>query len=160
MHYGKGRMDLLPWNAIIEVSKHCEDGALKYGEGNVNKGIPQHSLIDSAFRHLAKYNLGMDDEDHLRAAAWNILWALDQRHTHPELDDRIYKPVNKRWIDTQPAVDVVRCKDCRLYVEEDGKTVCEMWEVYGEKASPPPFGYCYAGIRKECDSDSESEDNC
>lgn len=31
MHSGKGRMDLLPWEALIEVSKHCEEGALKYG---------------------------------------------------------------------------------------------------------------------------------
>lgn len=32
MHSGKGRMDLLPWEALVEVSKHCEEGALKYGE--------------------------------------------------------------------------------------------------------------------------------
>lgn len=36
MHAGKGRMDLLPWYGIIEVSKHCEEGALKYGEHNVD----------------------------------------------------------------------------------------------------------------------------
>lgn len=29
MHAGKGRMDLLPWYGIMEVSKHCEEGALK-----------------------------------------------------------------------------------------------------------------------------------
>lgn len=40
MHAGKGRMDLLPWYGIMEVSKHCEEGALKYGEHNVDKGIP------------------------------------------------------------------------------------------------------------------------
>ena len=62
MHSGKGRMDLLPWEALIEVSKHCEEGALKYGERNCEKGIPIHSLIDSAFRHLAKYMMGMDDD--------------------------------------------------------------------------------------------------
>lgn len=62
MHSGKGRMDLLPWEALVEVSKHCEEGALKYGERNCEKGIPIHSLIDSAFRHLAKYMMGMDDE--------------------------------------------------------------------------------------------------
>ena len=28
MHTGKGRMDLLPWEALVEVSKHCEEGAL------------------------------------------------------------------------------------------------------------------------------------
>ena len=44
MHEGKGRMDLLPWAAIMEVSKHCENGAKKYGEHNVDKGIPTHSL--------------------------------------------------------------------------------------------------------------------
>lgn len=88
MHVGKGRFDLLPWNGIWEVAKHCEEGALKYGEHNVDKGIPLHSFIDSGFRHLAKYTMGMDDEDHLRAACWNLLWALNQRTTHPELDDR------------------------------------------------------------------------
>lgn len=39
MHAGKGRMDLLPWYGIMEVSKHCEEGALKYGEHNVDKGF-------------------------------------------------------------------------------------------------------------------------
>ena len=29
MHEGKGRMDLLPWSAIMEVSKHCENGEKK-----------------------------------------------------------------------------------------------------------------------------------
>ena len=87
IRHGKGRMDLLPWYGIMEVSKHCEEGAEKYGEHNVDKGIPLHSLCDSAARHLAKFIAGEMDEDHLRAAAWNLLWALNQRTTHPELDD-------------------------------------------------------------------------
>lgn len=87
MKRGVGRMDLLPWCGIMEVSKHCEEGAEKYGEHNVDKGIPLHSLCDSAARHLAKFIAGETDEDHLRAAAWNLLWALNQRKTHPELDD-------------------------------------------------------------------------
>lgn len=96
MHTGKGRMDLLPWEALVEVSKHCEEGALKYGERNCEKGIPIHSLIDSAFRHLAKYMMGMKDEPHLRAAAWNILFALYMEIKHPELQDiptRLVEPV-------------------------------------------------------------------
>lgn len=87
MKRGVGRMDLLPWYGIMEVSKHCEEGAEKYGEHNVDKGIPLHSLCDSAARHLAKFIAGEIDEDHLRAACWNLLWALNQRKTHPELDD-------------------------------------------------------------------------
>ena len=87
MHAGKGRMDLLPWNAIMEVSKHCENGALKYGEHNVDKGIPVHSLMDSGMRHAAKHMSGYDDEPHLLAACWNLLWALEMTITHPELND-------------------------------------------------------------------------
>ena len=49
MHAGKGRMDLLPWHAIMEVSKHCENGAIKYGEHNVNRGLP---MLQSIFVEL------------------------------------------------------------------------------------------------------------
>lgn len=84
MHNGKGRMDLLPWAAIIEVSKHCEAGAMKYGEHNVDRGIPTSSLCDSGMRHLAKYLTGETDENHLVAAAWNLLWAIEMTKKHPE----------------------------------------------------------------------------
>lgn len=84
---GKGRMDLLPWAAIMEVSKHCEKGAAKYGEHNVDRGIPLHSFLDSAARHLAKFVDGWTDEDHLTAVAWNILWAMQTRMKHPNLID-------------------------------------------------------------------------
>lgn len=87
MHGGKGRMDLLPWAAIIEVSKHCEAGAVKYGVHNVDKGIPTSSLLDSAMRHAAKYLDGQTDEDHLLAAAWNLLWAIEMRCKKPECVD-------------------------------------------------------------------------
>lgn len=114
MHAGKGRMDLLPWYGIMEVSKHCEESALKYGEHNVDKGIPLHSLLDSASRHLAKYMVGMDDEDHLRAACWNLLWALNQRVMHPELDDR-FVPKMKSSNDEQ-FITVV-CSSCGSHFE-------------------------------------------
>lgn len=94
MHEGKGRMDLLPWAAIMEVSKHCENGAKKYGEHNVDKGIPTSSLCDSAMRHLAKYLDGWTDEPHLLAAAWNLLWAVEMTIKHPEL-------VNTPWKDDE-----------------------------------------------------------
>lgn len=95
MHSGKGRMDLLPWAAIIEVSKHCEAGALKYGTHNVDKGIPTSSLMDSAMRHAAKYLDGQEDEDHLLAAAWNLLWAIEMRCKKPECVDTPWKEESK-----------------------------------------------------------------
>ena len=87
MHEGKGDMVSLPWEAILRLSRHYEDGAKKYGEHNVSKGIPIHSLCDSAARHLAKYLDGWDDEPHLLAAAWNLLWAIQTEIKHPELKD-------------------------------------------------------------------------
>ena len=87
----KGRMDLLPWTAIMEVSKLCEKGALHYGAHNVDKGIPLSSLCDSGARHLAKFISGWEDEDHLTAACWNILWARQMKLTRPDMVDVPWK---------------------------------------------------------------------
>ena len=81
---GAGRMDLLPWRAIREVSIHCEMGAKKYGERNIDKGCPQFSLYSSGIRHISKVidpdpNDPEDEITHLRAACWNLLWALEQK---------------------------------------------------------------------------------
>ena len=115
MHEGKGRMDLLPWAGILELSKHCEEGAKKYGEHNVDKGCPQHSLIDSACRHLAKYLLGMDDENHLRAAAWNIMWALDQSVRRPEMQDL---PVRKANVEVKAGWSYQPLKSAKELIAE------------------------------------------
>ena len=95
MHEGKGRMDLLPWNAIMEVSKHCEAGARKYGEHNVDRGIPVHSLMDSGLRHAAKHLTGQKDERHLVAACWNLLWALEMELTRPDMVDVPWTPMKQ-----------------------------------------------------------------
>lgn len=91
----KGRMDLLPWAAIMEVSKHASNGARKYGEHNVDKGIPTHSLCDSAARHLAKHFEGWVDEPHLLAAAWNLLWAIQMELKCPDMVDIPFKTHNE-----------------------------------------------------------------
>ena len=87
MHEGKGDMLSVPWAAMLRVSKHYENGAKKYGRYNYLKGIPVSSFIDSALRHLAKYVAGYDDEDHLSAAAFNILGAIQMEEEKPEMCD-------------------------------------------------------------------------
>ena len=104
MHEGKGRMDLLPLTAIIELSKHCEEGASKYGEHNIDKGIPQHSLCDSGMRHLVKYMRGDMDENHLRAACWNLMWALEQSIVKPDMNDLLWNA--EQIDDTDLVIDV------------------------------------------------------
>lgn len=65
---------------FLEVAKHFEEGAKKYGENNWQKGIPVHCYIDSAVRHYLKWKRGDNDEPHDRAFVWNIMcciWEVD-----------------------------------------------------------------------------------
>lgn len=73
---GKGRFDLLPWSAIERVAQHTENGARKYGDRNWEQGQPVARYLDSAVRHLAKFQMHEQSEDHLAAAAWNVLAAM------------------------------------------------------------------------------------
>lgn len=72
---------------FLEVSKHFEEGAKKYGEYNWQKGIPTHCYIDSAVRHYLKWLRGDDDERHDRAFCWNILCCIWTCIHKPELND-------------------------------------------------------------------------
>ena len=84
---GKGRMDLLPVCSLLRISKHMEDALTHYPERNWEKGLPMHSMLDSAMRHLAKYMDGWTDEDHLCAAATNLLMAMWTEEKKPEMMD-------------------------------------------------------------------------
>lgn len=69
-------------NMLLEVAKHFEEGAKKYGENNWQKGIPVHCYIDSAVRHYLKWLRGDKDEPHDRAFVWNLMcciWEVDYR---------------------------------------------------------------------------------
>jgi hypothetical protein len=74
---GKGRFDLLPGRAMKRLAKHFENGAVKYGDNNWQKGQPISRYMDSAMRHIFCYLMGMDDEDHLVAGAWNLMCACE-----------------------------------------------------------------------------------
>ena len=87
MHEGKGDMASLPFAALLRLSKHYEAGAKKYGRWNYTKGILVSSFMDSALRHILKYMDGQDDEDHLCAAAWNLMGAMWTEEKRPELQD-------------------------------------------------------------------------
>lgn len=72
---------------LLQVSKHFEEGAKKYGEYNWQKGIPTHCYIDSAIRHYLKWLRGDRDEFHDRAFCWNILCCIWTCNNKPELND-------------------------------------------------------------------------
>ena len=67
---------------LLEVAVHFEEGALKYGEHNWQKGLPVNCYIDSALRHWLKYKRGDTDERHDRAFVWNILCCIWENDYH------------------------------------------------------------------------------
>lgn len=79
---------------ILELSKHFESGAIKYGERNWEKGIPLSSYIDSAVRHYLKHLDGQEDENHFIAFVWNIICAIWTNNNLPEMRDLPYEQEN------------------------------------------------------------------
>ena len=79
-YYGEETNTATDCTMLLEVAKHFEEGAKKYGENNWQKGLPVHCYIDSAVRHYLKWLRGDKDEPHDRAFVWNLLcciWECD-----------------------------------------------------------------------------------
>ena len=90
---GKGRCDLLPHSALLRISRHMENSLGHYEERNWEQGMPISVTMDSAMRHIFKYMDGWDDEDHLAAAATNLLMALWTEDHYPRMQDIPSRPV-------------------------------------------------------------------
>ena len=73
----KGRWDLLPFETLNDLAVHFERGCQKYGDRNWEKGIPLGEYLNSAMRHLWKWWLGRNDEDHLTAFVWNAVCLME-----------------------------------------------------------------------------------
>lgn len=100
--------------ALLEVSKHFEEGAKKYGEYNWQKGIPESSYIDSAVRHYLKWQRGDDDEWHDRAFVWNIMCLI---WTHEHAPCKM-----PAWIDGTPTAKLEKhgkCVETSCYYNND-----------------------------------------
>ena len=77
---GKGRYDLISPIALRRLAIVFEDGAKGHGDRNWEQGIPLSRFMDSAMRHLLQYMQGLEDEDHLAQAEWNIHCAIHTEH--------------------------------------------------------------------------------
>ena len=86
VHYSQAVHVSLP-TLMLDVARHFENGALKYGEHNWEKGIPISRYIDSAVRHLMKDCACETDEDHAAAFVWNCICAAWTMEHLPAMDD-------------------------------------------------------------------------
>lgn len=93
---GKGRFDLLSPFVAERLAGIFERGATKYGDRNWEKGMPISRFLDSAKRHINQFEKGLEDEDHLGQAIWNLcailhIRAMIEINLHPAaLDDLPY----------------------------------------------------------------------
>lgn len=98
---GKPEMDLLPPDALIEISKVLSFGARKYSAGNFAHGIHYSRLIAAAMRHISSFNAGEDKDpesnlSHVAHAACCLMFLLHMEKNKPEMDNRWIKQITKK----------------------------------------------------------------
>jgi hypothetical protein len=103
----KGRFDLLPPFAVHVLAKHFQYGAKHYSDRNWENGIPLSVFMDSSLRHIFRFLSGEVGEDHLIAAAWNLMCAVDTRERIlrgilPKKYDDLPYPLQKPTIKEYP----------------------------------------------------------
>jgi hypothetical protein len=90
---GKPRTDLLPPDALLEVSKVFTFGGNKYGDYNWCKGFKWSRLLGAALRHLFAFMRGEDKDpesnhSHLAHAACCVLMLISHEQRKLGEDDR------------------------------------------------------------------------
>ena len=89
---GRGRFDLMPYEALEALAKWYEAGAEKYDERNWESGISVKDCINRMCRHAGKVASGWTDEDHLAAVMWNAAAAITMMQRKPECNDHTWHP--------------------------------------------------------------------
>lgn len=84
---GRGRFDLLPYEAVEAWAKWSEEGAKKYGDRNWEDGLSVKDCINRMMRHATKAANGWTDEDHLAAVMWNAAAAITMMQRRPDCND-------------------------------------------------------------------------
>ena len=78
---GKIRLDLIPFDALDEIARALEYGAIKYSEGQWEGGFEWRRLIGATLRHVTSWARGQDKDlesgvSHLAHAGAMILFLL------------------------------------------------------------------------------------
>lgn len=116
-YYGEETNTATDCTMFLEVAKHFEEGAKKYGENNWQKGLPANCYIDSAVRHYLKRLRGDKDEPHDRAFVWNLMCCIWEVDHSPRAKEKAHEPKRK---------DLVRLGNCyTMHFEFEGH-ICVM----------------------------------
>jgi hypothetical protein len=68
-------------------------GANKYDKNNWQKGQPDESSLESLHRHLAKYEMGDREEDHLSSIIFGVMLIMKNEQKDGVKVDEYYEPI-------------------------------------------------------------------
>lgn len=86
-------LDLLPSQALRDVTRVLQHGASKYGRHNWRRGMEWSRYYSAALRHLLAWNEGEDNDEesglpHLAHAACSLLFLLEFAYYEHGVDNR------------------------------------------------------------------------
>lgn len=130
----KIRMDLLPWDAVVEIAKIFTFGASKYADRNWEKGFDWSRVYAALQRHLTMWFQGQDKDpetgkSHLAHAGCCLFFLLafvlrdTGRDDRPKLPDEQLK--NMSTYEIAPIVDRTEERVEDLSEDEDVTLYCE-----------------------------------
>lgn len=71
------------------------EGANRYGKNNWRLGQPTETALESLHRHLAKFEMGCVDEDHLSAIIFNVQLIMKNEEKQGIKADHFFKDGNQ-----------------------------------------------------------------
>lgn len=104
----KPGMDLLPYDALVEIAKVLDFGKEKYAAGNWANGIQLSRLIAAAERHIGEFKEGRDFDTesglhHTAHAACNLLFIIWMTKHRPKMDNRWIKSLAEETANNPPS---------------------------------------------------------
>jgi hypothetical protein len=137
------RFDLIPWDAMEEVSRVYAFGAQKYDDHNWLKGYKWSLSFAALFRHVAKAMLGEDRDPesgllHLAHAAFHCLALITFVIRELGTDDRFKssyadsedEPIG--LVPVEPAPMEVAPRFSQVMVERDGELAAMILKTIGD----------------------------
>jgi hypothetical protein len=145
---GRGRFDLLPFEAMETLAIWFEKGAARYGDRDWEKGSSVKDSINRMIRHSLKAGSGWTDEDHLSAVMWNAACAITMMKRRPDCDDHTWV------IDKDIIVEPTKCLECGVKIVNSKLHYCDScYELVLEGGLPP-------GINLDCQRCGHKVDSC
>ena len=80
------RYDLITPVGLRRLAETYGEGALKYGDRNWEKGIPNDNLLNHLIAHINQYMAGDRSEDHLAHAAWGLFALMHFEEIHTDMN--------------------------------------------------------------------------